>query len=101
MNAIILYPTPSMPVTQGLLVEGYAQPGEFWEYDSTGTALPNTDSTECPLPDVAHDCLVYCALYMRALQMRDGDGLQLFKTEYLDRLGAVESFAATYARRAV
>jgi len=27
--------------------------------------------------------------------------LQLFKTEYLDRLGAVESFAATYARRAV
>lgn len=101
MNAIILYPPPAAAVTQGLLVEGYAQPGAYWAYDSTGTALANTDATECPLPDVAHDCLVYCTLYMRALQMRDGDGLQLFKTEYLDRLGAVESFAATYARRAV
>lgn len=101
MNAIILYPTPSVAVTQGLLVEGYSQPGAYWAYDSTGTALANTDATECPLPEVAHDCLVYGTLYMRALQMRDGDGLQLFKNEYLDRLGQVESFAATYARRAV
>jgi hypothetical protein len=101
MNAISVYPAPMANITQGLLIEGYAQPGEFWVYDSTGTAVANTDASECPLPDVALDCLVFGSLYMRCLQMRDGDGISLFKNEYLDRLGAVESYAATYTRRAI
>lgn len=101
MNGISLYPTPSADVTNALLVEGYAQPGDNWAYDTTGTALVNTDATECPLPEVAHDCLVYGVLYTRCLQLRDKDGIAIFKGEYLNRLGEVEGFAATYARRTV
>jgi hypothetical protein len=101
MNRITLFPVPSTSITNGVLVEGFAQPGDYWQYDTSGTALPNTDTTECPLPDVAHDCLVYLTLSTRALQMRDKDGIVLFKQEYLDRLGQVESYAAMYARRAV
>lgn len=101
MNGIGVYPAPSSLITQGLLIEGYAQPGDTWAYDASGVAIVNTDNTECPLPDVAQDCLIYGSLYMRCLQMRDGDGITIFKNEYMDRLGAVESYAATYARRAV
>jgi len=101
MNGITLYPVPSTDVTNGLLVEGYAQPGDYWAYDTTGAALTNTDATECPLPTVAHDCLVYGVLSMRAMQMRDKDGMAIFKQEYLNRLGEVESYAAMYARRTV
>lgn len=101
MNGISLYPTPMSDVTNGILVEGYVQPGDYWAYDTTGTALANTDSTQCPLPEVAHDCLVYGVLYTRALQMRDKDGIAIFKPEYLDRLGQVEGFAAIYERRTV
>jgi hypothetical protein len=101
MNGITLYPTPSTDITNGLLVEGFAQPGDYWAYDTNGTALTNTDATECPLPAVAHDCLVYGVLATRSLQMRDKDGMAIFKPEYMNRLGEVESYAASYARRTV
>lgn len=100
MNSISVYPATNETVVNGLLIEGYAQPGNNWEYDSAGTALPNTDTTECPLPEVAHDCMVYGVLQARAMQMLDMNGMQVFKAEYLDRLSMVENYASTYMRRA-
>ena len=101
MNKIVLLPPPSSSITNGLLVEGYAQPGDYWQYDSNGDPVVNTDATECPLPIVAHDCLVFNALYLRAMQLRDIDGMTIYKNEYLDRLGHIESNAAMYTRRSV
>ena len=100
MNNISVYPAVLATVTNGLLIEGYSQPGDYWAYDSSGTALSNTDATNCPLPDVAHDCLVYATLQARAMQMADMNGYQVFKAEYMDRLAMVDNFASTYARRA-
>jgi hypothetical protein len=99
MNSISVYPATNTTITNGLLIEGYAQPGDIWEYDSSGNALPNNDTTECPLPEVAHDCLVYGILQARAMQMLDMNGMQVFKAEYLDRLSMVENFASIYMRR--
>jgi len=101
MNKIVLLPPPSSNITNGLLVEGYAQPGDYWQYDVNGNPVANTDTTECPLPIVAHDCLVFNALYLRAMQLRDVDGMAMYKNEYLDRLGHIESNAAMYTRRSV
>lgn len=101
MNKVSVYPAPASAITQGLMIEGYAIPGDYWQYDVNGNAQAMTDATECPLPEVAHDCLVYGILAQRALQSKDGDGFQLFTSQYTDRLGMVESFAATYARRPV
>jgi hypothetical protein len=101
MNKIVLMPPPSTSVTNGLLIEGYAQPGDYWQYDSNGDPVANTDTTECPLPEMAHDCLVYNVLYLRAMQLRDMDGMTIYKGEYLDRLGHIESNAAMYVRRSV
>lgn len=100
MNNISVYPAVQTIVTNGLLIEGYSQPGDYWVYDNAGTALANTDATECPLPDVAHDCLIYAVLQARAMQMAEMNGYQIFKAEYLDRLAMVENFASTYGRRA-
>lgn len=99
MNNISVYPAVSTTVTNGLLIEGYAQPGDNWAYDSAGNALPNTDTTECPLPEVAHDCLVYAVLQARGMQMADATAMQIFKPEYLQRLAMVDNYASTYARR--
>jgi len=100
MNNISVYPAVAATVTNGILIEGYAQPGDIWQYDSAGTALPNTDATECPLPEVAHDCLVYAVLQARSMQMADMNGYQIFKAEYTDRLSMVDNYASTYGRRA-
>jgi len=101
MNKVAVYPPPASAITQGLMLEGYAIPGDYWQYDVNGNAQAMTDATECPLPDIAHDCLVYGVLAQRAMQSKDGDGFQMFQAQYVDRLGMVESFAATYARRTV
>jgi len=101
MNKVSVYPPPAAIITQGLMLEGYAIPGDYWVYDSAGVAQSMTDATECPLPAVAHDCLVYGVLVERAMQSKDGEGFQLYQSKYVDRLGMVESFAATYARRPV
>jgi len=101
MNKIVLLPPPSVSVTNGLLIEGYAQPGDNWQYNSAGSPLANTDATPCPLPEMSHDCLVYNVLYLRAMQLRDIDGMTIYKSEYLDRLGHIESNAAMYIRRSV
>lgn len=100
MNNISVYPAVAETVANGILIEGYAQPGDTWQYDSAGTALPNTDTTECPLPEVAHDCLVYAVLQARSMQMGDMNGYQIFKSEYTDRLSMVDNYASTYGRRA-
>jgi hypothetical protein len=101
MNKVAVYPPPAAAITQGLMLEGYAIPGDYWVYDSNGVAQTITDTTECPLPSVAHDCLVYGVLAQRAMQSKDADGFQLYQAQYVDRLGMVESFAASYARRPV
>jgi hypothetical protein len=99
MNNLSVYPATNATVANGLLIEGYAQPGDNWAYDSAGGALANTDATECPLPEVAHDCLVYAVLQARGMQMADATAMQIFKPEYLQRLAMVENYASTYARR--
>ena len=100
MNNLSVYPAVSITLTNGLLIEGYAQPGDNWEYDVNGNPLTNTDNTECPLPQVAHDCLVYGVLQARAMQMAEINGYQIFKLEYTDRLSMVDNYASSYGRRA-
>ena len=82
-------------------VEGFCIPGDNWEYDVNGNPIVNSDTSECPLPVVGHDCLVFLVLYNRAMQMMDANGMAIFNKEYLERLGQLESYAATYARRTV
>lgn len=100
-NRLRFLPTPTDNVTNGVMIEGYCQPGMIWQYDTNGNAVPLADDQECPLPDSAHDCLVYSVLYSRAMQMKDANVLALYKSEYLDRLGMVESNSAIYGRRTV
>lgn len=101
MNRIRLYPTPSVATTNGLMLEGYGIPGDVWVYDVNGNPS-NTpaDDQECPLPSVGHDAIVYGVLYKRAMQMRDADMVAYYRGEYEQRMGMLESFAATFARRA-
>lgn len=101
MNKIGIKPAPTAAVTDGLIIEGYCQPGSVWQYDTNGAPVTLVDTHECPLPEVAHDCLVFGTLYMRALQMKDTDTIAAFKAEFEQRVGFVESFAATYGRRTV
>jgi len=101
MNKIGIKPAPTAAVTYGLIIEGYCQPGSVWQYDINGAPVTLVDTHECPLPEVAHDCLVFGTLYMRALQMKDADTIAAFKAEFEQRVGFVESFAATYGRRTV
>jgi hypothetical protein len=101
MNKVGIKPAPTDAVTDGIIIEGYCQPGNIWQYDINGAPVALADTHECPLPEVAHDCLVFGTLYMRALQMKDSDIVAAWKAEFEQRLGFVESFAATYGRRAV
>jgi hypothetical protein len=100
-NKLRFLPTPADSVTNGIMIEGYCQPGMIWQYDINGNPVALSDTQECPLPDSAHDCLVYGVLYARAMQMKDVNVLALYKGEYLDRLGVVESNSAIYGRRTV
>jgi len=101
MNRIGFKPAPTDALANGIMIEGFMQPGNVWQYDVNGNAVALDDAHECPLPDVAHDCVVYGVLYKRAMQMKDADSLALFRNEYLQHLGEVESFAAIYGRRTV
>ena len=103
MNRIRFKPAPDSVITSGVMLEGFMQPGDIWQYNTNGTidtSVP-TEDHECPLPNVAHDCLVYAVLMTRAVQMRDQAGIQLYSAEYQRRLGDVEAYAATYHTRAV
>jgi hypothetical protein len=99
MNRIGVYPIPNAAVTQGLLVEGYAIPGDYWVYSTTGVAQTPTDNDECPLPNVAHDCVVYGMLANKAAMIGNEAGFAIYNGQYNERLGLVESYAATYSRR--
>ncbi len=101
MNRLGFKPAPTSAITNGIMIEGFAQPGSIWQYDINGDPVTLADSHECPLPDVAHDCVVYGTLYKRAMQMKEADSLALYRNEYLQHLGEVESFAAIYNRRTV
>jgi hypothetical protein len=103
MNRIRFKPAPDSVITNGVMLEGFMQPGDIWQYNSSGTIDTSvaTEDHECPLPNVAHDCLVYGVLMTRAVQMRDQGGISLYSAEYQRRLGDVEAYAATYHTRAV
>lgn len=103
MNRIRFKPAPDSVITSGVMLEGFMQPGDIWQYNTSGTidTSVSTEDHECPLPNVAHDCLVYAVLMTRAVQMRDQAGIQLYSAEYQRRLGDVEAYAATYHTRAV
>jgi len=100
-NRMRFWPMPSVAVTNGIMLEGWCLPGDYWVYDVNGTAVAMDDTQECPLPVVAHDAVVFGVLYWKALQTRDADMVAIYRDEYEKRVGMVESFAATYARRAV
>lgn len=103
MNRIRFKPAPDSVITSGVMLEGFMQPGDIWQYNASGTidtSVP-TEDHECPLPNVAHDCLIYAVLMTRAVQMKDQAGIQLYSAEYQRRLGDVEAYAATYHTRAV
>lgn len=100
-NRIRLHPTPSISTTNGIMMEGWAVPGDVWVYDTNGN--PSTtpaDQQECPLPNIAHDCVVYGVLAKKAVQQRDMEMVQYYQGQFEQRLGMVESFAATFAKRA-
>lgn len=101
MNRVRLWPTPTTALTDGVMIEGYATPGDVWTYDVNGNPS-NTpaDQQECPLPSVAHDAVVYGVLYKKAMQQRDMEMIPYYRDEYERRTGMVESFASTFARRA-
>jgi hypothetical protein len=103
MNRIRFKPAPDSVITSGVMLEGFMQPGDIWQYNASGTidTSVSTEEHECPLPNVAHDCLVYAVLMTRSVQMRDQAGIQLYSAEYQRRLGDVEAYAATYHTRAV
>lgn len=98
-NRIGVYPTPDAAVTGGLVVEGYAVPGDYWEYDVDGVGQAPTENDNCPLPDYSHEAVVYGVLAMRAKQKMDMAAAQMWDQEYRKHLGEVESNAAMYARR--
>ena len=103
MNRIRFKPAPTNAITSGVMLEGFMQPGDIWQYNASGTidtSVP-TEEHECPLPQVAHDCLVYAVLYQRAMQLRDVPGMQIYLGEYQRRLGDVEAYAAMYHTRMV
>jgi len=103
MNRIRFKPAPTDAITSGVMLEGFMQPGDIWQYNANGTidtSVP-TEEHECPLPLVAHDCLVYAVLYQRAMQLRDVPGMQIYLGEYQRRLGDVEAYAAMYHTRMV
>jgi len=103
MNRIRFNPAPTNAITSGVMLEGFMQPGDIWQYNANGTidtSVP-TEEHECPLPQVAHDCLVYAVLYQRAMQLRDVPGMQIYLGEYQRRLGDVEAYAAMYHTRMV
>lgn len=100
-NRMRFWPIPAVATTNGIMLEGWCIPGDYWVYDANGDPVAMTDAQECPLPDVAHDAVVFGVLYYKALQTRDGDMVAVYRDEYEKRMGMVESFAATYARRAV
>jgi|GWRWMinimDraft_13_1066021.scaffolds.fasta_scaffold05029_2 hypothetical protein len=99
MNRIKLYPQPSASTTNGLMIEGYAIPGDYWVYDSNGNPVTLIDSHSCPLPESGHDAVVYGVLAEKALQMRDGEAAQIYTQKYQERVGILESNAAVYSRR--
>ena len=99
MNRIKLYPQPSASTTNGLMIEGYAIPGDYWVYDSNGNPITLVDSHSCPLPESGHDAVVYGVLAEKALQMRDGEAAQIYTQKYQERVGILESNAAVYSRR--
>lgn len=95
------WPCPSVSLNNHIMLEGWSVPGDIWVYDVNGTPVPMADSQECPLPAIAHDVVVYGVLYNKALQQRDAAMVPIYREEYERRQGMVESFSATYARRAV
>lgn len=101
MNKIRFKPAPASVITSGIMIEGFAQPGDIWQYNSSGTIDTSvaTEDHVCPLPSVAHDCLVYAVLMTRAVQMRDQGAIALYSAEYQRRLGDVEAYAAIYHTR--
>jgi hypothetical protein len=98
-NQLLLAPTPSVTRAAGLMVEGYCQPGEYWVYDSGGTAQAPTDSDECPLPVWAHDAVVYNVLAKRAEIAREFNASEIFRRQYKTHLGDAEAKAGLYRAR--
>jgi len=100
-NRVRIYPTPSTSITSGLRIEGYYKPGETWVYDSNGTAQAVATSDECPLPTMAHTCVVEGALLDRLQAMvvqhpQLTPAIGIVRETYRGLLGDVEANTARH-----
>jgi len=103
VNQWELSPPPSTSRADGLVMEGYAEPGDVWSYDEDGVAEALTDDSPCPLPDWAQSrgIIVAGVLARRFRRYRDYNAADRYRVEFAELLGSVEKHAALYARRCV
>lgn len=86
----LLYPFPAYDKTGGLVLYGYAKPGDAW----TASAAAETD--ECPLPEYAHTAVEIKAALIRAMQFPTPDNkyrIPLLQDEYEREVGRVARLA--------
>lgn len=100
-NRVTLYPTPSTSITGGLRIEGYYKPGETWVYNSSGVAQAVATTDECPLPTMAHACVVEGALLdrLQALVVQHphlAPAIGIVRDTYRGLLGDVEANTARH-----
>lgn len=86
---IEVYPVPNFTYSSGLILTGYATPGEFW----------SSDSDECPLPEWSHIAVAYGAMISRAITVPfPPQQLQILMSRYKEMRGRLEVEAATNTR---
>ena len=86
-----LYPFPNYDSTGGLILYGFARPGDAW----TSSAAAESDA--CPLPYYAHTAVELRGAYLRAMQFPSKDNmfrLPLLEREYEREIGIVARHAS-------
>lgn len=86
----MLYPFPAYDKTGGLILYGYAKPGDAW------TASAALEADECPLPEYAHAAVEIKAALIRAIQFPTPDNkyrASILTDEYERELGRVARLA--------
>jgi hypothetical protein len=77
--------------TQGVVMEGWAVPGDYWPVQSAA----------CPLPDRAHIAVAYKAALLRIMQHPTADNLArrpMIEAEYRRMRGDLEAEVRTYTK---
>lgn len=102
-NKIELYPPPSEDRDESVRFNGVWKPGPFWAWDDTTfEGIPLADTQECPLPQVAHPCLVAWGKWKAASKDKRAEQRTRageFQGEFNSLLGDIEADTATYKQR--